>query len=99
MYLAGKLSLRLSAQQRREVGEQANPLVFDGQCFILMKSFLGSVRLLQPIIPLFKQIESTETMSRCSRAPPKRINTDLEKYNSGLDIFGLLALRTCPTVI
>ena len=28
--------------------------------------------LLQPIISLFRQIGSTETMSRCSRAPPKR---------------------------
>ena len=38
--------------------------------------------LLQPIISLFKQIRSTETMSRCSRAPPKRRKTDQEKYNS-----------------
>ena len=39
------------------------------------------VGLLQPIIALFKQIGSTETVSRCSRAPPERIKTDLEKYN------------------
>ena len=41
----------------------------------------ANVRLLQPIIALFKQIGSTETMSRCSNAPPKRDETDLEKYN------------------
>ena len=40
-----------------------------------------SVRLLQHILSLFKQIGSTETMSRCSRAPPEREKTDLEKYN------------------
>ena len=39
------------------------------------------VGLLQPIIALFKQIGSTETLSRCSRAPLERIKTDLEKYN------------------
>ena len=33
----------------------------------------SSVRLPQPIISLFKQIKSTKTMSRCSRAPPKMI--------------------------
>ena len=37
--------------------------------------------LLQPNFSLFKQIRSTETMSRCSRAPPKRKNADPEKYN------------------
>ena len=31
----------------------------------------SSVRLLQPIISLFKQIGSTETLSRCFRAPQK----------------------------
>ena len=39
------------------------------------------VRLPQPNFPLSKQIGSTETISRCSRAPPKRKNADLEKYN------------------
>lgn len=39
------------------------------------------VRLLQPTIYLFKRIGSAETMCRCSRAPPKRIQVDLEKYN------------------
>ena len=42
----------------------------------------GQVRLLQPIFSLFKQIGSTETLSRCSHAPPERISADLEKYNS-----------------
>ena len=32
-----------------------------------------AVRLLQPIISLFEQSESTERMSRCSCAPPKRM--------------------------
>ena len=45
-----------------------------------------SLRLLvglpQPDVSLFKQIGSTETLSRCSRAPPERIKADLEKYNS-----------------
>ena len=40
--------------------------------------------LLQPIVSLFKQIGSTETMSRCSRASPKRRKTDQEKYNRQL---------------
>ena len=39
--------------------------------FLLFR-FVGMVGLLQPIIPLFKQIGSTEIMSRCSRAPPER---------------------------
>ena len=38
-----------------------------------LEGSFGGVRLLQPIISLFKQIGSTETLSRCSRAPPKRI--------------------------
>ena len=42
--------------------------------------------LLQPIGSLFKQIGSTETMSRCSRAPPKRRKTDQEKYNSLINL-------------
>lgn len=33
---------------------------------------LTFVRLPQPNFPLFKRIRSTETMSRCFRAPPKR---------------------------
>lgn len=41
------------------------------------------VRLLQNITSLIKQIGSTETLSRCSRAAPKRINADPEKYNRG----------------
>ena len=42
----------------------------------------GLVGLPQPIFSLFKQIGSTETMFWCSRAPPERTMTDLEKYNS-----------------
>lgn len=38
------------------------------------------VRLLQPIVSFFKQIGSK--CLRCSRAPPERRKTDLEKYNS-----------------
>lgn len=36
---------------------------------------------LQPIIPLFTPIGSPEIMSRSSRAPPEKHNSDLEKYN------------------
>ena len=37
----------------------------------------------QPIVPLFKPIESLETLSRDSRAAPARKHSaDLEKYNS-----------------
>lgn len=34
---------------------------------------IHAVRLPQPVIPLFKQIGSTGTLSRCSRAPSERI--------------------------
>ena len=56
------------------------------------------VGLPQPMIPLFKQIGSTETMSRCS---PKKDNADLEKYNrsfptSGFETHGLGIQRTAP---
>lgn len=40
---------------------------------------------------MFKQIGSPETMSRCSRAPPRKDNTDLEKYNRA-EISQLLSL-------
>ena len=54
--------------------------VFDGELMSSRPFALGFV-LLQPIISLLEHIRSTETMSRCSRAPPKRRKTDQEKYN------------------
>ena len=48
----------------------ANITCMNGQWFVL----------LQPIISLFKQTGSTETLSRCSRTPPERIK--LTKRNT-----------------
>ena len=58
----------LATERLRSCGSSAD----DKMTWIDAKETL-MVRLLQPILSLFKQIGSTETMSRSFRAPSKRI--------------------------
>ena len=58
----------------RERGRAMGIFYLGPLCGPLFAPIIGGalVGLLQPIIALFKQIGSTETVSPCSRAPPER---------------------------
>ena len=59
----------------KDVPENLHEPAANGVIQVLRK-LKGEVRLLQLIFASFKQIGSTETMSRCSHATPRKDNAD-----------------------
>lgn len=58
-----------STQAQRDPDEEGDYMAFEQ---LMADAAIKKVGLPQPIFSLFKRIGSTETLSRCSRAPPKR---------------------------